>query len=169
VLALAAVVACGGDGDVDGRISEAEAERAAGEYFTTTLGLFTGSTDSQAYIDLFAPECRDGVDTSVLDFVLLFMQALAPELSGIKVEAVEVGALVLEHTEEGTLVTPEDPDALRLKVDGTFVSAADFFARSGFEPSDDTDLADPVLLVKREGKVYLGDCSELEGLTGAFG
>ena len=163
-------VACGGgESKSDGPITEDEAAEAAGEYFTTTLGLFTGATEAQAFIDLFAPECREDVDPAAIAFVVLFMQAFAPELQDIDIEGVDVGALNLEHTDEGTLVTPADPDALRLKVNGVFVSAADFFAESGFEPTEDGDLAEPVLLVRRDGEVYVGDCSEIEGLSGGFG
>jgi hypothetical protein len=172
---LAVSVACGGDNDGnggnggDGPITEAEATDAANEYFATALGLFTGSTEAQAFIDLFAPECREDVDAAALGFVLLFMQAFAPDLQGKEIEEVDVGALTLEHTDAGTLVSPADPDALRVKVEGQFVAANDFFAESGFEPTEDSEIAEPVLLVRRDGKIYLGDCSELEGLSSGMG
>jgi hypothetical protein len=165
VTALLGGLACGGDGESEDRISQTEAEEAADRYFVTTLGLFTGSADAEGFIELFAPECRQGVDPSGLDFVVAFMQALAPQIQGANIDEVDVGALRLEHTDEGTLISPEDPDALRLRVDGAFVSADDFFGQAGFVPTEGTDPAEPLLLVRREGKVYFGDCSELEGLS----
>lgn len=161
--------ACGGGGDKDdGPITESEASAYVSRYFVTSLGLFTGGTDAQKFMELFAPECRQDVDPAAFAFLTLFVQAMAPELKDLRVDEADAGPLQLEHTEQGTLVSPRDPNALRVKVDGTFVSADEFFARSGFEATDDEELAEPLLLVKRDGKVYLGDCSELEGLTGGF-
>lgn len=167
--AVAAGVACGGGGGGDGPITESEASEATSRYMVTTLGLFTGTTEAQGFIDLFAPECREGVDPAALAFVAVFIQAFAPELRGIEIEDVDVGELRLEQVDEGTLVSPLDPEAIRVKVDGNFMPATEFFAVSGFEPSDDEDdLAEPVLLVRRNGDIYIGDCSELEGLSGGF-
>ena len=158
-------VACGGGSD-SGSISNSEATDAANNFLKTTLGLFTGTTDPQAFIDQYAPECRQGVDASSLALVSAFMQGIAPEIAGVNIEAVDVGALKVEKTSDGVLVSPEDPTALRVKVDGAFVAASDFFGQAGFVSSEDSSLASPLHLVRRDGKVYLGDCSELKDLSG---
>jgi len=163
-------LACGGDEKSDDdAISEDEASEVANGFLTTTLGLFTGGTEAQEFIDLFAPECRAQADAAALELVLLFIQGFAPELQGIEIEEVDAGELTLEQTAEGTLVTPVDPSSLRVKVDGEFMPASEFFASAGFEEVEDQSIVDSVLLVRRDGEIYLGDCSQLEDLSGGVG
>ncbi len=165
VAAMLFGVACGGGSDQPS-ISEAEAVAVTNTYLKTTLGLFTGTTDAQTFIDQYAPECRADIDASAMAFVSAFMQGLAPELKDVDVEAVDVGRLKLEETDDGVLVIPEDPAAMRITVDGQSMPANEFFAQAGFVPIEEDDLGDPVLLVRRDGQVYLGDCSELKDLAG---
>jgi hypothetical protein len=172
---LALVVACGGDDDGNGGgasndepITEEEAGEVANEFLTTTLNLFTGDTSAEEFINLFAPECRGSADIASLELVLAFVQSFAPELQDIEIEEVDAGPLTLEQTPEGTLVTPQDPEALRIKVDGEFVRATDFFAEAGFEATDSETISDSVLLVRRDGNIYLGDCSQLEEILGGL-
>ena len=167
---MALSIACGGDdkkADSD-PISESEAAEASNEFLKTTLGLFTGTTKAQAFVDLFAEECREDADVATLELVLSFIQGFAPELQGLEIEAVDLGPLVLEQTAEGTLVTAQDPANLRVKVDGEFKPASDFFGDAGFEEADEEALASSVLLVRRDGKILLGDCSDLEDVTGGL-
>ncbi len=166
VAVLLFAIACGGgSGD---KISDSEATDAANNYLATTLGLFTGSTAPEDFINQYAPECREGVDASALSFVSAFMQGLAPELKDLKIEAVDAGPLDIKHTDDGALVTPKDPNALRIKVDGEFQSAADFFGPAGFSPQDANSSADPLHLVQRDGKIYLANCQELQDLAGGL-
>ena len=164
---LAVAAACGG-GSEQAVISEAEAREATNSYLMTTLGLFTGAGDPQAFIEQYAPECRQGVDASALAFVATFMQALAPGLAGVEIEGVDAGALSLTEGEGGVLVTPLDSGALRVQVEGRSVPAAQFFSEAGFVPTE-TGFGEPILLVRRDGAVYLGDCEELKDLTGGLG
>ena len=172
---LTLVVACGGDDNDDGSgasddepITEEQAGEVANEFLTTTLSLFTGNTSAQEFINLFAPECRGNADVASLELVVGFIQAFAPELQDLEIEEVDAGPLTLEQTAEGTLVTPQDPDALQIKVDGEFVRATDFFADAGFEATDTGTIVESVLLVRRDGNIYLGDCSQLEDLSGGL-
>jgi len=176
-LGLFAVVlfgaACGGsdgssDKPDDAPITEAEATEAVNGFLASTFGLFTGATKAQEFIDLFAPECRAGADAESLAFVLLFIQAFAPDLQGIEIEEVDAGALTLEQTSEGVLVSPQDPAALRVKVDGEFVPVDELFADAGFDAVEDEGIVDSVLLVRRDGRIYIGDCSQLEDLSGGL-
>ena len=166
-VAALALVACGGDSkkaDSD-PIGESEAKEAADRYFLTSLGLFTGDTEPQEFIDIFAPECRADADLSTLAFAILFIQGFAPDLKDVEVEAVDVGGVNLEQTDEGALVTPQDANGLRVKVDGEFVPASEFFSEVGFDDAEE-DTAEPLLLVRRDGVIYLGDCSELSSFAG---
>jgi hypothetical protein len=166
-------VACGGDDGGGGAsddepVSESEASEVANELLTTTLNLFTGGTSAEEFVNLFAPECRGEADLPSLEMVLAFIRGFAPDLQDVEIEGVDPGPLNLEQTAEGTLVTPEDPDALRVKVDGEFVSATDFFAEAGFEAEGSETFVDSVLLVRRDGEIYLGDCSQLADLSGGL-
>jgi hypothetical protein len=166
VLILVATLGCGsGSGD---SISDDEARLAVNRYLATTLGLFTGTTQPQQFIDLFAPECREGVDAEALALVGLFIQGFAPELRGVIIEDVDTGELQITRDDDGIRVSPRDPVALRLKVGGAFVAASEFFAGAGFEATDDEEIAEPVLLVRRDGNVYIGDCDELRDLSGGI-
>jgi hypothetical protein len=166
--ALVFGLACGGDSGSDsGAISEDEAKDFADKFFLTSIGLFTGQTDADAFVEMFDPECRDEVDTSGLAFVLLFIQGFAEDLQDVEIEEVDVGDITVEETADGATIAPANPESLRVKVEGEFVSADEFFAQYGFEESED-DLTDPepVSVVKRGGELYIADCSELEGFAG---
>ena len=162
-------VACGGGGSKqDGPITEDEAAQAMSHYLETTIGLFSGSAQPQTFIDLFAPECRENVDASSLALVVTLIQGFAPGLKDVKLQGVDVGKVTLQKNEQGTLVSLQDPTALRVKVDGNFKPVDQFFADAGFEATGEGDLEEPLLLVRRNGKVYLGDCSGLDDLSGGL-
>jgi hypothetical protein len=98
--------------------------------------------------------------------VLLFIQALAPELADTRIEDIDVGQVKVEKADEGYLVAPADPGAMRVKVDGQFVNADEYFTSAGFESDLSGDEVDPILLVRRDGKIYAGDCQELQDFVG---
>jgi hypothetical protein len=158
---VALAVACGGDddgGDGD-NLSQSQAKQAADRFLLTTFGLFTGDSTPKAFIEQFAPECRDGVKESDIATAMLFLQAFAPELEKLKIEEFDVGDVKVEQTTEGYLVSPTDATKIRVKVDGKFVNANTFFEENGFEDfASDDPTEDPILLVRRDGKTYIGDC-----------
>jgi hypothetical protein len=164
---LALAVACGGDDDGGGggggnTLNESQAKQAADRFLLTTFGLFTGDSTPKAFIEQFAPECRDGIKESDLATAMLFIQAFAPELKDLKIEEFDVGEVKVEQTDEGYLVSPTDADKIRVKVDGKFVNANTFFQENGFEDlASDDPTEDPILLVRRDGKTYVGDCEAL--------
>ena len=161
---LSLAVACGGGDDSGGgnSLSESQAKQATNRFLATTFGLFTGDSTPKAFIEQFAPECREGVQESDLATAMLFIQAFAPELADLKIEEFDVGEVKVEQTDEGYLVSPTDANKMRVKVDGKFVNANTFFRDNGFEDIGSEELAeDPILLVRRDGKTYIGDCEAL--------
>jgi hypothetical protein len=62
-------------------------------------------------IDSFAPECREGVTASDIAAAVGFISVFLPQLADVEIEAVDLGKLIFETTDEGILVLPEDPDA----------------------------------------------------------
>ena len=167
--------ACGGGSDGDsggggGGLSEKRAGELAEQYVLNVFGILTGDVKPQELIDSFAPECREGVKASDIAAAIGFISIFVPQLADAKIEDVDLGKLKFEKTDEGILVTPEDPNAIRIKVDGKFVNADEFFSELGFDDSGDdspADAAEALLIVERDGKAYLGECSELQDFSGA--
>ena len=170
ILAALLAVACGGgsDGGSGGGLSEKRAGELAKQYVLDVFGIITGDVKPQRLIDSFAPECREGVKASDIAAAVGFISIFLPQLAEVEIEDVDLGKLTFEKTDEGILVRPEDPNAVRIKVKGKFVNANDFFSDLGFEDVEDTPAiaADAILIVERDGKAYLGACSELQDFGG---
>ncbi|HLF70562.1 MAG TPA: DUF4352 domain-containing protein [Dehalococcoidia bacterium] len=175
ILLVTLAFACGGGGgDKDsgsggGTPSESEAAKVVHDYVLATFGVFTGSKTASDLLNVYAPECREGVNEEDIAGISALIRLFAPELAKAKIEDVDFGKLEYEKTDEGILVKPADPEKLRVKVNGKFVDANEFFGSLGLEESDEgTDVTsgDPLLVVKRDGKAYIGDCSELQSFAG---
>jgi hypothetical protein len=165
------VAACGGGSDGGGGLSEKRAGEVAKQYVLNFFGLLTGEANAQEIIESFAPECRENVKASDIAAAAGFISLFLPQLAEAEVEDVDLGKLSFETTDEGILVTPEDPTAIRLKVEGKFITADEFFSDLGLENEDDS-LAGPeeaLLIVERDGKAYLGNCAELAEFSGGGG
>lgn len=166
VALIALVASCGGSGkdDSTGSVSEKQASDVARQYFLTTFGVLSGKTSPQELINLYAPECRDNVDAKSIAGTLLLARAFLPGLDEINVEDVDLGELKYETNDKGILVSPVDPSAARVKVDGKFVDIAEYFKSVGL-PDDASSTTDstnePILIVKRDGKALIGDCTGL--------
>jgi hypothetical protein len=165
------VTACGGgDGGGGGGgapqgLSEGSAAQVAERFVLYTLQLFTGDANAKRFIEVFAPECRENVKEEDITLAITFIRAFMPDLAKMKFQEVDLGKLVYERTSEGILVRPESPDAIRVKVGGKFVLARDLFADFGFEESDSITSAEPILIVERNGRAYVGECDELGGFS----
>jgi hypothetical protein len=160
----------GGSGGGGGSLSEKRAGELAEQYVVNILGVLTGDVNAQKLIDSFAPECREGVKASDIAAAVGFIALFVPQLADVKIEDVDLGELTFEKTGEGILVLPTDPDGIKIKVKGKFVNANEFFSELGFDDtsSDSGPLSaeDALLIVERDGKAYLGDCSELQDFGG---
>lgn len=160
------VCACGGGSDGGGGgLSEKRAGELAKQYILDAFGVLTGDVNAQRLIDAFAPECREGVKASDIAAIAEFVSVFLPQLSEVEIEDVDLGKLRFEKTDEGIRVLPEDPNAIRVKIKGKFINANDFFSGLGMEESDSSIAEDAILIVERDGKAYLGECSDL----GEFG
>jgi hypothetical protein len=161
----------GGSGDTSsgGGLSEKRAGELAKQYVLDVFGIITGDVNPQRLIDSFAPECREGVKASDISAAIGFISIFVPQLADVKIEDVDLGKLTFEKTDKGILVRPVDPNAVRIKVKGKFVNANDFFKDLGFDSVEDTPAIadDAILVVERDGKAYLGTCSELQDFGGS--
>lgn len=176
VLALP-LVACGGGGGGGGRAiqgasssDEEAAGRAATEAIEVFLGILTGASSGQDLINIFAPECREGVKASDINGVLALIRVFAPQLADAKIDDLDLGKLSFNKTSEGIEVNVTDPEAVQVKANGKWVKATDYFESLGLDESDTSISEDvPTLMVKRDGKWYIGDCAELQDVSGGFG
>jgi hypothetical protein len=166
-LLAAALIACGGKGSPAS--DEEAAGAAAAQSVRVLLGLFDGSTHGKDLLEVFAPECREGVKASDIDSVLFLIRAFVPDLGKTKIEAVDLGELRYNRTSEGIEVTPKDTSAIRVKADGKWMAADEFFQTSGLGNSDEQATDEPLLMVKRNGKWYIGDCAQLQDFSSPLG
>jgi hypothetical protein len=166
---LALAVACGGG---DGKPSN-DVELAANTVILTYFDILSGKKGGQALIDLYAPECRQSVRASDIDGVINLIAAFAPELTKLKIEAVDLGKLHIENVGDQIHVVPADTKAIKVKVDGKFVNADDYLnsitaATNTQSGSSTTTMASSIseesslTLVRRDGRLYVGDCSDLK-------
>ena len=173
VALIALVAACGGgsndanDSSDGGTVSEKQAGEVARQYFLTTMGVLSGKNTPDQLLQLYAPECRAGVDTQSIAATMLLIRAFVPDLDKLKIDDVDLGELKYERNDKGVLVAPSDPSKVRIKVDGKFTNVDDYFKTLGFgdssSPADTSN--EPLLIVKRSGKAYIGDCSGLSDLA----
>src|SRR5581483_7607612 len=99
----ATLIACGGKGSPAS--DEEAAGAAAAQSVRVILGLFDGSTHGKDLLEVFAPECREGVKASDIDSVLFLIRAFVLDLGKTKIEAVDLGELRYNRTAEGIEVT----------------------------------------------------------------
>jgi hypothetical protein len=162
---IALAVACGGGGGGDSnKVSESQAEEMADKFLFNMIGILTGDTDADDFLGMFAPECREGVEENDIEQLIALVSLFGgEELKDIKIQEFDVGDVNVEETEEGTLVSPKNLDNVRVKVDGKFVNANDYLQTVGFEDFGSSDPAEePILMVRRDGKTYIADCTFLE-------
>ena len=170
-LALLTVLAMACGGGSKAGSTDAEVTLAANTVILTYFDLLSGKKSGQALIDLYAPECRQGVSAGDIDKVMGLVAAFAPELSKLKIEAVDLGKLNIETVGDELHVAPADTSAIRVKVDGKFVKADDYLnslsGTSATPAGNTTSMASipgesALTLVRRNGKLYVGSCDELQ-------
>jgi hypothetical protein len=163
-LIAAVAAACGGGGSGGGS-DEQQAGAAANRHIRTFLGLFDGTSTSQQLIDAFAPECRSGVKTTDIDKTAALLRTFAPQFAKYRIEAIDLGPLSYEKTADGINVTATDGTKARIKTNGKWISVQDYVKLANLESGDlNITGGEPTLMVKRDGKWYIGDCSVLEDL-----
>jgi hypothetical protein len=164
---LLAAVACGGGGGSSNLSDEDKARQAANEFVLNTLGLFSGSRTPQNLIDSFLPECRRGVDASQMAMIVAFVRLFAPELASAKIEAVDLGNLAVRQSGGQYLVRPTNPSEARVRVNGRWVNANEFFKQIGFDDDDDSLVdMDEIAITIRDGRAYIADCDMLQDFGG---
>jgi hypothetical protein len=88
------------------------------------------------------------------------------ELDNLDIEEFDIGEVTTQETEQGTLVAPKSLDTIRVKIDGKFVNADEYLQSVGFDAfGDDNPAEEPILMVRRDGKTLIGDCTYLEDFS----
>ena len=190
ILALASIalvlsVACGGDDKKDGGIlggnqggsssssgggDPKEPVAFAQRSIVTLFNMFGGSTDPQKYLDLYLPECRTGVKASDVTQVLTMIKAFFPDIGKLKVEDVDLGNPKVEKNGNDVKITITDSSKIRVKVNGKFVPAQEFFKSIGFDDPKESPLEvtdEPLMLKEQDGKLYIANCDDLKDIASA--
>jgi hypothetical protein len=178
-VALIFSVACGGDDKKDGGILGGGGSSSGGgntkdpvafaqSALTTTFNVFGGSQDPQKMLDLYLPECRTGVKSSDVTAALTMIKLFLPEISKLKVEDIDLASpKVAKNGNEYTL-TITDKNKIRVKANGKFVNAEEYFKSIGFDDPSDSPLSgveEPLKLKEVDGKLFISDCSSLQDLA----
>jgi hypothetical protein len=167
---VALAVACGGGGGGDStKVNQSQAASMADKFFFNLFGIFTGETEAKEFIEMFTPECREGVDEEEVEEALAFISGFGGafgDFDDINISEFDVGEVTLEETDEGTLVAPKSLQAIRAKVDGKFVNADQYLQGVGFDAFGSEDPSgEQILMVRQDGKTYIADCSFLQEFT----
>jgi len=190
ILALASIalvfsIACGGDDKKDGGIlggnpGGSSSSKGGGDpkdpvafaqrSIVTLFNMFGGSTDPQQYLDLYLPECRTGVKASDVTQVLTMIKAFFPDINKLKVEDVDLANPKVEKNGNDVKITITDSNKIRVKVNGKFVPAQEFFKSIGFDDPKDSPLEvtdEPLMLKEQDGKLYIANCDDLKDIASA--
>ncbi len=172
VVGAIAFSACGGGGKSESKSDggSGSPEAAAKTFILRTLGLFSGDTTPDQFLESFAPECREGVKASDLAGVVGLIRLFAPQLADADIEDIDLGKVTTEKVSDGVRVHAEDPNSARVKSKGKWVPIDEFFTNLGFDSDDSpADTTDDLVVVNRDGKWYIGDCSTLREFASPFG
>ena len=186
ILALASIalvfsVACGGDDNKDGGILGGGGSSSGGgntntkdpvafaqAALTTTFNVFGGSQDPQKLLDLYLPECRTGVKASDVTTALTMIKAFFPEhLEAQGRRHRPRRNPKVEKNGNDYKLTITDTNKIRVKINGKFVNAEEFFKSIGFDDPSDSPLSgveEPLMLKEQDGKLFISECNDLQDL-----
>jgi hypothetical protein len=159
-LVAAVIVACGGGSG--GGSDEEKARKAANDFVLTVLNVFSGNRQPQALIDSFAPECRRGVDASQISAVVALIRLFAPELAAARIQDVDLGEMEVTKSGDRYLVSPKDASQARIRANGQWMQATEFFSRLGLDDAEDLTGGETLAFVIRDGRALVADCDVLQ-------
>ena len=147
-------VACGGDdgGSSGGGDSTKDPVKFAETYYLTAFRVFTGATTADDMMKLFEDSCRSKVTAADVGKGMDRSRDVFPKLKGAKVEAIDFqGKAKVEKTDKGAKVTIPGPADARVKVDGKFQNAFEYFKSVGLAEDEDKNQTDEIELVLANG------------------
>lgn len=177
-IALVFSIACGGDkkdggllgggGSAGGGSGTKDPVAFAQSSLVTMFNMFGGSVDPQRYLDLYLPECRTGVKVSDVTQVLTMVKAFFPEISKLKIDDIDLGNPKVERNGSDIKLTITDSSKLRVKVNGKFIQAEEYFKSIGFKDPKESPLEvtdEPLLLKEQDGRLFIANCDDLQDLA----
>jgi len=131
-------------------------------YYLAAFRVFTGATTADDMLRLFDESCRAKVNKAELTKGLERSREIFPKLKGAKVEEIDFqGKAKVEKTTNGATVTIPGPGDARVRVDGKFQNAFDYFKGVGLADEGDKTQTDTIDLVLTNGRYYDADCGNL--------
>jgi hypothetical protein len=158
----------GGGGGSSSGGGEKDPANAAKAYLLTVIRVFTGETKAEDMMRLFEESCRSSVSAADVQKGLEREQNEYPKLKGVKLQDFDFqGKAKVEKTGDEATVTVPPVDEIRVKIDGKWLNAFEYFKGVGL--ADDSDKGDPtdVDLILRNGRYYQADCEDLEDIAAA--
>jgi hypothetical protein len=135
-------------------------------YYFTAFRVFTGDTKAEDMLKLFEDSCRAKVAPADVDKGLDKARDTYPKLKGAKLEDIDFqGKAKVDKTSDGATVTIPPARDSRVRVDGKWQNAFDYFKSVGVVDDNDKDDTDDVDLVLRNGRYFLADCDDLEDIA----
>jgi hypothetical protein len=135
-------------------------------YLLTVIRVYTGQAKGEDIMRLFEDSCRSQFSVADVQKGLEQEANDYPKLKGVKLEDFDFqGKAKVDKTSDGATVTVPPVDEIRVKIDGKWLNAFEYFKGVGL--ADDGDKGDPteVDVILRNGRYYLADCDDLEGIA----
>src|SRR6185503_1009903 len=117
---------------------------------------------------LFEESCRNKVAVADVSKGLEKGRDEFPKLKGAKIEDIDFqGKAKVTKTDKGATVTIPAAKDSRVKVDGKYLNAAEYFKSTGVVEDGDNDDPDDVELILVNGRYFDADCSNLTDIADA--
>ena len=161
-------VACGGGGSspLSGDDFNKDPVKFAQTYYLTAFRVFSGQTQAEDMMKLFEESCRNQVAVADVSKGLERGRDEFPKLKGAKIEDVDFqGKAKVNKTDKGATVTIPSAKDSRVKVDGKYLNAAEYFKSAGLIRDGDKDDPDDVELTLVNGRYFDADCSNLTDIA----
>lgn len=137
-------------------------------YFVSFFNVFTGRSQADDVMKLFEESCRNKVAAADVAKGLEKERErdAYPKLKGANIEDIDFqGKAKVAKTNDGATVTIPTARDSRVKVNGKWQNAFEYFKSVGFITDDDDDETSEEELILRNGRYYWEDCSDLEDIA----
>jgi hypothetical protein len=137
-------------------------------YYLAAFRVFTGATTADDMVKLFDESCRAKVNKGDLAKGLERSREIFPKLKGAKIEEIDFqGKAKVDKNDKGAIVTIPPPSDARVKVDGKFQNAFEYFKSVGLADEGDKTQTDELKLTLVNGRYYDADCENLTDIADA--
>jgi hypothetical protein len=158
--------ACGGGSPLGGDDFNKDPVKFAQVYYLSAFRVFTGATTAEDMMKFFEESCRNKVAVADVAKGIERNRDNFPKLKGAKVEELDFqGKAKVEKTPNGAKVTIPGASDARVKVDGKFQNAFEYFKSVDLADDSDKNKTNDIELALVNGRYYDSDCSNLTDIA----